>query len=59
MFETASQTVYTVGYISVLQTLDNNNRIGINVSSPYIDSDVAAAAIKMCNWHLELMICFK
>ncbi len=46
MFETASQTVYTVGYISVLQTLNNNESIGMKVFNPDIDSDVAAAAIK-------------
>ncbi len=46
MFETASQTVYTVGYISVLQTLNNNESIGMEVFNPDIDSDVAAAAIK-------------
>ncbi len=57
MFETASQTVYTVDYISVLQTLNNNESIEINVYSTDINSDFAAAAIKY--YHLEQMICFK
>ncbi len=41
------QSTYTVDYISVLQTLNNNESIGMKVFNPYIDSDVAAAAIKM------------
>lgn len=53
MFETASQTVYTVAYISVLQTLNDNESIGIKVYSPDTDADVAAAAI---NGSLKVMI---
>ncbi len=46
MFETASQTVYLVGYVSVLQTINNNESIRTNVFNPEIESDVAAATIK-------------
>ncbi len=41
------QSTYTVDYISVLQTLNNNESIGMKVFNPDIDSDVAAATIKM------------
>ncbi len=43
------QSTYTVGYISVLQTLNNNKSIGRKVFKPDIDSDVAAATIKTNN----------
>ncbi len=49
------ETVYTVGYISVLQILNNNESIGIQFYSPDIDSDVAAATIQINNWPLEQM----
>ncbi len=41
----------------MLQTLNNNESIGIQVYSPNIDSDVAAVAIKISN--LEIMLRFK
>ncbi len=42
MFERASQTVYTEGYISVLQTLNNNESIDKSLD---IDSDVVGDLI--------------
>ncbi len=44
-----SASTYTVGYIYVSQTLNNNESIGMKVFNPDIDSDVAAATIKMNN----------
>ncbi len=44
------QPAYTVGYISVSQTLNNNESIGMKVFNPVIDSDVAAEDRLWCLW---------